>query len=162
MFSCDGMLVTETTHRVDSASSACAGLHQAKTWSSKALSLSTKLQFLQTIVMTWCCMVVKPGSYLKSISTSCLFFHMHCLRRICGISLLDHITTSGILKQCKTFPVVIPSLEARGLGGWYICIMADSRLPKLLMHGQVVGQTVVAGMSGRPRNNVILSSTSWK
>jgi len=46
----DGMLDTEITRTVANASSAFARLHQAKVWSSKALS--TKLQFLQAIVMT--------------------------------------------------------------------------------------------------------------
>ena len=44
------MLDTEITRTVANASSAFARLHQAKVWSSKALS--TKLQFLQAIVMT--------------------------------------------------------------------------------------------------------------
>ncbi len=48
----DPMLDTEIAHKVADASSAFARLHQAKVWSKKALYLSTKLQFLQTIVMT--------------------------------------------------------------------------------------------------------------
>ena len=50
MFTSDGMLDTEIAHRVAGAGNAFARLHQAKVWSSKALS--TKLQFLQAIVMT--------------------------------------------------------------------------------------------------------------
>ncbi len=47
MFTCDGMLDTEIAHRVANASSAFVRLQKANVWSSKALSLSTKLQFLQ-------------------------------------------------------------------------------------------------------------------
>ena len=63
MFTSDGMLDTEIAHGVANARSAFARLHQAKIWSSKALSLSTKslstkLQFLQTnchdsVVVWW-------------------------------------------------------------------------------------------------------------
>ena len=105
MFTSDGMLDTEITHRVASASGAFARLQQAKIWSSKALSLSTKLQFLQTIVMTVLLYSGETWSLLDKHLHQLSVFHMRCLRRICVISLLDHITNSVILKRCKTFPV---------------------------------------------------------
>ena len=82
-------------------------------------------------------------------------FHMRCLRRICGISLLDHITNSVTLKRCETFPVDSQLRSKRFRWFGCICRMADSRLPKVLMHGHLVGQNC----RGRPRtvwNNVIL------
>ena len=115
MFTSDGMLTTEITHRVASASGAFARLQQAKIWSSKALSLSTKLQFLQTIVMTVLLYSGETWSLLDKLHQLSVI-HMRCLRRICGILLLDHITNSAILKRCKTFLSNL-SLEARGLGG---------------------------------------------
>ena len=60
--------------------------------------------------------MVKPGPYLTSILTNCVFLHMRCLRQICGISLLDHITNlssgSGVKPSLLTL-----SLKAKGLGG---------------------------------------------
>ena len=155
MFTSDGMLVTEIAHRVASASSAFARLHQAKIWSSKALSLSTKLQFLQTIVMTVLLYSGETWSLLDEHLHQLSVFHMRCLRRICGISLLDHSTNSVILKRCKTFPVEsqLRSKRLRWFG--HICRMANNRLPKLIMHGQLVGQNC----RGRPRtiwNDVVL------
>ena len=52
IFSSDGTLDAEIAHRIASASSAFARLRQAKVWSSKALSLSAKMQFFQSIVMS--------------------------------------------------------------------------------------------------------------
>ena len=81
--------------------------------------------------------------------------NMRRLRRICGISLLDHITNSVILKRCKTFPVESQLRSKRPRWFGHICRMADSRSPKLLMHGQLVGQNCC----GRPRtvwNDVVL------
>ena len=52
IFTSDSTLDAEIAHRIASASSAFARLRQAKVWSSKALSLSTKMQFLQSIVMS--------------------------------------------------------------------------------------------------------------
>jgi len=106
MFTSDGMLDTEFAHRVANASSAFAMLHQANVWSSKALSLSTKLQFLQTTVMT---VLLYGGDKTCSLLDKHLdqmsVFHMRCLRRICGISLLNHIANPVILKRCETFSV---------------------------------------------------------
>ena len=119
MFTSDGMLNTEINHRVASASGAFARLQQAKIWSSKALSLSTKLQFLQTIVMTVLLYSGETWSLLDKHLHQLSVIHMRCLRRICGILLLDHITNSAILKRCKTFLSNLSS-EARGLGGLVI------------------------------------------
>ena len=126
MFTSDGMLDREIAHRVAGASSAFARLHQAKVWSSKALSLPTKLQFLQTIVMTVLLYGGETWSLLDKHLHQLSVFDMHCSRRICGILLLDHITNSVVLKRCETFSVL--SLEARGLGGLVIsagCLTAD-------------------------------------
>ncbi len=80
---------------------------------------------------------------------------MHCLRRICGILLLDHITNSVMLKRRESFHVEsqLRSKRLRWFG--HICRMSDIRLPKVLLHGQLVGQKC----RGRPRtvwNDVVL------
>ncbi len=99
-------------------------LYQEKIWSSKALSSSTKLQFLQTIVMTVLLYSGETWSLLDKHLHQLSVFHMRCLRRICGISLLDHITNSVILKRCETFPVEsqLRSKRLRWFG--HICRMA--------------------------------------
>ena len=139
MFTSDGMVNTEIAHRVAGASSAFARLHQAKVWSSKALSLSTKLQFLQTIVMTVTVLLYggETWSLLDKHLHQLSVFHMRCLRRICGISLLDHITNSIILKRYETFSVdsQFSSKRLRWFG--HICRISHSRLPKVLKHGLI-------------------------
>jgi len=69
-------------------------------------------------------------------------FHMCCLRQICGILLLDHIINSVILKRCESFSVESQLKSKRLRLRWFghICRMSDCRLPKVLMHGQLVGQ----------------------
>ena len=140
MFTSDGMLDTEIAHRVAGAGNAFARLHQAKVWSSKALSLPAKLQFLQTIVMTMLLYGGETWSLLDKHLHQLSVFHMRCLRRICGISLLDHITNSVILKRGESQLI---SKRLRWFG--HICRMSDSRLPKVLMHGQLVGQNCRGG-----------------
>jgi len=87
------------------------------------------------------------GEVLEVVSYFKYLFHVCCLRRICGISLFDNSTNSVILKRCETFSVE-SQLRSRRLR-WFghNCRMSDSRLPKVLMHGQLVGQSC----HGRPR-----------
>ena len=118
MLTSDGLLDTETAHRVANASSAFARLHQAKVWSSKALSLSTKLQFLQTIVMTVLLYGGETWSLLDKHPNQQSVFHMRCSRRICGISLLDHITNPVILKRCETLSVDSQLRSKSTASGW--------------------------------------------
>ena len=77
MFTSDGMLDTEIAHRVAGASSAFARL-QAKVWSSKALSLPTKLQFRQTIAMTVLLYGGEIWSLLDKHLQQLSVFHMRC------------------------------------------------------------------------------------
>ena len=158
IFTSDGTLDAEIAHRVASASSAFARLRQAKVWSSKALSLKSKMQFFQSIVMsillyggeTWTVL----DKHLGTLST----FQMSCLRRICGVSRMDHVSNVEILSKCQTFSVE-SQLRSKRLR-WYghVCRMPDTRLPKKVLYGQVKGKGVV----GRPRkiwNDVLLSDT---
>ena len=147
MFTSDGKLDTEIAHRVASAISAFARLHQAKVWSSKALSLSSKLQFLQTIVMTVLLYRGETWSLLDRHLNPLSVFHMRCLRRICGISLRDHVTNQQILLQCGMFSVDSEQRSKRLRWFGHTCRMSDSRLPKLLLHGQVAKQNC----HGKPR-----------
>ena len=156
MFASDGKLDTEIAHRVASANSAFARLQQAKVWSSKALSLSTKLQFLQTIVMTVLLYGGETWSLLDKHLNPLSVFHMRCLRRICGISLTDHVSNQEILLQCDTFSVDSQLRNKRLRWFGHVCRMSDFRLPKMLLHGQVARQNC----RGKPRtvwNDVVLS-----
>lgn len=75
------------------------------------------------------------------------------------ISLLDHDANQQILLIAK---LLTPSADIRGLGGTVMCRMLGTRLPKLMLHGQVAGPTVVEnlGLSGLMLYCLIHRSTS--
>jgi len=67
---------------------------------------------------------------------------MNCLRRICGISLRDHVpnvTTVVILNRCNTLSVEsqLQGKRLRWLG--HVFRMPNDRLPKKLLFGEVKG-----------------------
>ena len=61
------------------------------------------------------------------------------LRRICGVSLRDHVQNVDILTRCNTFAKE-SQLQSKRLG-WlgHLFRMPDDRLPKKLLVGQVKG-----------------------
>jgi len=96
-------------------------------------------------------MVVKPGPYLTSILISCLFSHALFKAD------LWHLIVRSHYKPCRLEDGVNLSLFRSKRLRWFghTCRVSDSRLPKVLMHGQS-GQSCL----GRPRtvwNNVVLS-----
>ena len=78
-------------------------------------------------------------------------FQMNCLRRICGISLRDHVPNVGILSRCNTLSVE-PQLQSKRLR-WlgHVFSLPNNRLPKSfkLLFGQIKGLRP----PGRPRSS---------
>ncbi len=74
---------------------------------------------------------------------------MNCLRRICGISLRDHVPNADILNRCNTLSVEsqLQGKRLRWLGHTFR--VPSDRLPKKLLFGQVKGLRP----PGRPRSS---------
>ncbi len=66
-------------------------------------------------------------------------FQMNCLRRICGISLRNHVLDVVILNRCNTLSVEsqLQGKRLRWLG--HVFRMPNNRLPKKLLFGEVKG-----------------------
>ena len=74
-------------------------------------------------------------------------FQMNCLRRICGVSLQDHVPNVDILTRGNTCSVEsqLQSKRLRWLG--HMFRMPDDRLPKKLLFGQVKGRPALGLVS---------------
>jgi len=87
------------------ANSAFQQLRRANIWSSRALTLSVKMQFYQCIVMSVLLYSGETWAVVKQHISPLAVFQMNCLRRICGISLRDHAPNVVILNRCNTLSV---------------------------------------------------------
>ena len=76
-------------------------------------------------------------------------FQMNCLRRICGISLRDHVPNVDILNRCNTLSVEsqLQGKRLRWLG--HVFRMPNDRMPKKVLFGKVKGPRP----PGRPRSS---------
>ena len=120
---------------------------KAKVWSSRALSCFTKLQLFQSIVISVLLYGAETWTLLNKHSAALCVFLMSCVRHICGIFLKDHISNAAILSVCQT--CCMDSQLRSKRRSWYghVCRMLDSRLPKVMLFGQVKG----SNPPGRPR-----------
>ena len=156
IFTSDGTIDAEVAHRIAAANIAFVRLRKAKVWSSRALSHFTKLQFFQSIVISVLLYGAETWTLLNKHCAALSVFWMRCLRHICGLSLKDHISNAAILSMCQTCSMD-SQLRSKRLR-WYghVCRMLDSRLPKVMLFGQVKG----SNPPGRPRkiwNDIVLS-----
>ena len=90
-FNSDCTLDAEITHRVTAANSAFQQLRQVNIWPSRAFTLFVKKQFFQCIVMSVLLYSGETWAVVKQHISPLAVFQMNCLRRICGISLRDHV-----------------------------------------------------------------------
>ena len=147
IFSADNSIDRELSNRITKAGYAWHSLKVAKVWSSSKLSLYTKLQFFTCIVLSILLYGCETWTIIDRHVSRLRVFQLKCLRGICGISLLSHITNEAVLKRCDMVYVdkEIQYRRLRWLG--HVGRMADDRLPKRLLFSQVSGQRPV----GRPR-----------
>ncbi len=98
-FNSDCTLDAEITHRVTAANSSFQQLRRVNVWSSRALTLFVKMQFFQCIVMSVLLHSGETWAVVKQHISPLAVFQMNCLRRICGVSLRDHVC--GHTKQVQ-------------------------------------------------------------
>ena len=105
------------------------------------------MQFFQCIVTSVLLYAGETWAVGHKNITPLPVFQMNCLRRICGISLRDHVPNVDILNRCNTSSVEsqLQSNSLRWLGHTFR--MPNDRLPKQLLFGQVKGSRP----SGWPR-----------
>ena len=148
-FTSDCTLDAEITHRVAAANSAFQQLRWAGIWISRTLTLSVKMQFLQCIVMSVLLYSGETRAVVKQHISPLAVFQMNCLRRICGISLRDHVPNVDILNRCNTLSVEsqLQGKRLRWLG--HVFRMPNDRMPKKVLFGKVKGPRP----PGRPRSS---------
>jgi len=114
-----------------------------------SLTLSVKMQFFQCIVMSVLLYSGETWAVMKQHISPLAVFQMICLRRICGISLRNHVPNVVILNKCNTLSVEsqLQGKRLRWLG--HVFRMPNDRLPKKLLFGEVK----VLRPPGRPRSS---------
>ena len=118
------------------ANSAFQQFIRANVGSSRALTLSIKMQLCQGIVMPVLLCSGETWAVEKQHIGPWVVFQMNCLRRICGIFLGNHVPSVVILNKCNT-PCVESQLQStrlRWLG--HVFRMPNDRFSKKLLFSE--------------------------
>ena len=110
-----------------------------------------EIQFFQCIAVLVLLYSGETWDVMKQHISPLTVFQMNCLRRICGISLRDHLPKVDILNRCNTLSVEsqLQGKTLRWLG--HVFRMPTNILPKKLLFGEVKGLRP----PGCPRSNLM-------
>ncbi|KAI8494032.1 hypothetical protein Bbelb_283790 [Branchiostoma belcheri] len=118
-----------------------------RVWENKNLSIQTKLRVYEACVLgtllygseTWSTYAVQEAKLNA--------FHMRCLRRILGITWMDRVTNSEVLRRSRsrTMYAILSERRLRWLG--HVRRMDQGRIPKDLLYGQFERGTRKKGRS---------------
>ena len=144
----------ETTYRISRASASFANLRE-RCWSRKGISLKTKVDVYNVVVLKALTFSLETGTlYSKNIS-QLERFQQFCLREILNIRWQDRVTNEEVLHRCGC--VSISSLLAKSQLSWsgHVVRMEDTRIPKQLLYGELcVGSRAQGGQRLRYKDTL--------
>ncbi|GAB4819626.1 hypothetical protein N2152v2_006672 [Parachlorella kessleri] len=130
-----GTLEAELSARLRKAAHKCHTLQP--TFSLRSLGLRAKLRIFEGTVMPTLLYGAHSWALTAQQEQRLQTFHMRCLRRILGLSLLDRIPNSVILAHCGQQPIKEQLRLQRLLWLGHLVRMPDTRLPKLAFFSQL-------------------------
>jgi hypothetical protein len=139
VFTSDNSMDAEIAFRVSRAAAAFSEL-RAVLWSDRHISLDTKVKVFQSVVLS----ALLYGGETWAITLGQLnkleVFQSNCLRVLCGVSRVEHISNKVLRDRCK-LPEVAEQLRERRLS-WlgHLGRMDDSRIPKCMLFGKAEGK----------------------
>jgi hypothetical protein len=138
----------EITARLAKASRAFGALH-ARVWSQRGVTAATKVAVYRAVVLpsllygaeTW----VTKTKHFQLLER----FHISSLRRILGVVWHDRVSNVDILARAKVdrVEVTVRATRLRWLG--HVWRMPDSRLPRQVLFGEILGKRPQGGQRQR-------------
>ena len=120
-----------------------------------SLGLRAKLRIFEGSVMPTLLYGAHSWALTDKQENKLQVFHMRCLRRLLGISLLDKVPNSKVLARCGQQPLGeqlrLQRLQCLG----HLVRMPDARLPKQVFYSQLEGPRPVGGVRMRLREDVL-------
>ena len=139
----------EVNSRVAKASTAFGRLRR-NVWERRGLSLSTKLKVYRAVVLTTLLYASETWTVYSRHTKQLNRLHLNCLRKILRIKWQDRTPDTEVLERAGIPSVytLLQKTQARWAG--HVVRMADSRLPKQLMYGELYnGKRSVGGQKKR-------------
>ena len=162
-----GTLDAELSARLRKAAHKCLALQP--TFSLRSLGLRAKLRIFEGAVMPTLLYGAHSWALTAQQEQRLHTFHMRCLRRLLGLSLLDRIPNSVVLARCGQQPMKEQLRLQRLLWLGHLVRMPDTRLPKLVFFSQLAAKRPRGRPPVRLREDVLREdvhskgrATSWR
>ena len=143
---------SEVNNRISKASAAFGRLRD-NVWDRRGISLTTKLKVYRAVVLTTLLYACETWTVYSRHSKQLNHFHLSCLRRLLHIRWQDKIPDTEVLRRASIPGVhtLLKKSQVRWAG--HVRRMADSRLPKQLLYGELCeGKRTVGGQKKRYRD----------
>ncbi|KAI8510833.1 hypothetical protein Bbelb_117490 [Branchiostoma belcheri] len=131
-----GSLDAEVTQRIGKASVAFGRLSK-RLWQDHGIRLSTKIAVYIAVVLStllyWCETWTTYRRHIQLLEQ----FHQRCLRNICSIRLQDKVSNLQVLETCGLTSVECMIVKCQLRWAGHVVRMEDSRIPKVLLYGQL-------------------------
>jgi len=137
-----GSLDEEITARMAQANSAFGRLRK-RLWDDHGICIDTKVAVYHTVVLTSLLYSSEAWTLYRRHIKKLDSVHMRCLRHILNVKWQDKVPNITILEKCG-----ISGVEAILLSMVWSCLphqMSNTRIPKLLLYGQLPGAKRHAG-----------------
>lgn len=130
-------LDAELNTRIARATATMARLTK-RAWSNPKLTTNTKIRVYEACVLSTLLYGSEAWAIYSSQEHRLNSFHLRCLRRILNIRWQDRVTNNAVLEKAKTVNIhsVLLKRRLRWLG--HVNRMADGRIPKDLLYGELV------------------------
>ena len=127
-------------------------------WKSSAITLSRKVQMLQTCVFSVLLYASETWTLRKEDERRLRAFEMRCYRSILNIRWFHRVANEEMRHRIRTNSDIVQTVKRRKLGLFgHICRMVSQRLIKDVLIGVVEGNN----RRGRPKNSWIDDIKEW-
>ncbi|XP_037783545.1 uncharacterized protein LOC119579712 [Penaeus monodon] len=159
----------EVINRIAKASSAFGRLRE-NVWERRGLSLSTKLKVYRAVVLTTLLYACETWTVYSRHAKQLNRFHLSCLRRLLCIKWQDKIPDTEVLEPAGILSIHTLLQKAQVRWAEHVVRMADSRLPKQLLYGELCeDKRLVGGQKKRFKDSlkaflkdININVSTWK
>ncbi|KAI5732115.1 hypothetical protein M8J77_021794 [Diaphorina citri] len=132
----NGRLESEINHRINAANQAFRNLYQ-RIWKPHEISLKTKLQIYQTVVLSTLLYSSETWTVLSADLKKLNAFHLKSLRTICRVKWEEMIPNEEILKRTNMMSIENLVRQRRMRWAGHLSRMSEDRTPLQVAFGEL-------------------------
>jgi hypothetical protein len=140
----DASIDNDVTKRLAAANGAFGALEK-RLWSEHGVRLETKIAVYKAVVLTTLLYGCEAWTTYRCHIRKLDMFHLRCLRRILRVTWLDKVPNTEVLARCHIGGMESLIMRAQLRWTGHVVRMADDRIPKMVLYGELKQGTRTCG-----------------